>query len=167
MGPVVKLVLGFRRPFWRDVVELEGVLFLHGYGALPTWWMPADPAIPTLTGWAGGPHAARLAGTSREALQDIAVCSLADALGAPAADVASQLESCHYHDCSADPLSRGAYTYVGVGGSEAHLTLAAPVATLGRVRSRTRTSTSFRPFDSVYAPHARSRYWKKRTRWDE
>ena len=54
--------------------------------------------------------------------------SLAEALGAPVRDVASLLEACHSHDWTTDPLARGAYSYVGVGGSEAHRTLAAPVA---------------------------------------
>ena len=32
-----------------------------------------------------------------------------------------------FHDWNQDPFSRGAYTYVGVGGFDAHTTLAAPV----------------------------------------
>jgi monoamine oxidase len=129
MGPVVKVVLVFRGPFWRESAELEDVQFIHAYDrALPTWWMPADPAVPMLTGWAGGPHAARLRGKSREDMRQVAVGSLAEALGLAPGEVASQLETCHFHDWAADPLSRGAYTYVGVGGSEAYRTLAAPVA---------------------------------------
>lgn len=129
MGPVVKVVLVFRRPFWRDIAELEGGQFIHSYERmLPTWWMPHSPAVPVLTGWAGGPYAARLTGKSREDTKHIAVGSLADALGLAPGEVASQLEACHFHDWAADPLSRGAYTYVGVGGSEAYRMLAAPVA---------------------------------------
>jgi monoamine oxidase len=129
MGPVVKMVLAFRRPFWREIAELEDVQFIHAFDrALPTWWMPSDPGVPVLTGWAGGPHAARLVGKSREDMKHVAVGSLADALSLAAGEVASELETCHFHDWAADPLSRGGYTYVGVGGSEAYRTLAAPVA---------------------------------------
>jgi len=129
MGQVVKVVLGFRGPFWRSIDRLEDVQFIHVFGRpLPTWWMPLDPEVPRLTGWAGGPHAARLAGKSRAALKDLAVGSLSDALDLAPGEVAPQLESLHFHDWTADPLSRGAYTYVGVGGSEAYRTLAAPVA---------------------------------------
>jgi monoamine oxidase len=129
MGPVVKAVLTFGRPFWREIAELEDVQFVHSFDqALPTWWMPPDPEIPMLTGWAGGPFAAGLAGKSSEAVRDAAVRSLADGLGLAVTEVSSRLEACTFHDWAADPLSRGAYTYVGVGGAEAHRTLAAPVA---------------------------------------
>src|SRR5947207_12584520 len=46
-------------------------------------------------------------------------------------------------------------------------TVATPVTTPGCSRSKTTMSTSLSPLDSVYAPHARSRYWKSRTRCDE
>jgi monoamine oxidase len=129
MGPAVKVVLGFARPFWREIAGLEDVLFVHAFDrGMPTWWMPPDPSVPMLTGWAGGPYAARLAGKSHVAMRDTAVRSLAEALGLTPGEVDSRLETFHFHDWTADPLSRGAYTYVGVGGSEAYRTLAAPVA---------------------------------------
>jgi monoamine oxidase len=128
-GPVVKVVLGFRRPFWREVGELGDALFVHAYeSAVPTWWKPADPDAALLTGWAGGPYAARLLGVGGEGVAAMAVDSLAAALGLSGAEVRSQLTSWHFHDWSADPFARGAYTYVGVGGADAHRTLAAPVA---------------------------------------
>jgi monoamine oxidase len=128
MGPVVKVILHFREVVWREIAELEDVQFIHAYNMpLPTWWMPPDPAVPVLTGWAGGPCAARLAGLSREDMRHVAVGSLAEALDLAPGEVVSRLETCHFHDWATDPLSRGAYTYVGVGGSEAYRTLAAPV----------------------------------------
>ena len=129
MGPVVKVVLELRDAFWRDLRALEDVLFVHAYDReVPTWWMPVDPSRPVLTGWAGGPYAARLAGCGETAIAEAAVRSLAAALGVAEAEVESRLEVCHFHDWTNDPLARGAYTYVGVGGAEAYKTLAAPVA---------------------------------------
>jgi monoamine oxidase len=128
MGPVVKVVLAFDRPFWRETTGLEDVLFVHAYDRpVPTWWLPPDPAAPLLTGWAGGPYAARLSGLSRDAVTHHAIDSVAEALALPAKEVGSRLETCHFHDWTADPYARGAYTYVGVGGAEAYRTLAAPV----------------------------------------
>ncbi|HEY7611793.1 MAG TPA: NAD(P)/FAD-dependent oxidoreductase [Gemmatimonadales bacterium] len=129
MGPAVKVVLGFDRPLWREAPGLEDVQFIHAYDRpLPTWWLPPDPSAPLLTGWAGGPYAARLSGMAEAELADLAVTSLAEALGIQPKEVSSRLEVCYSHDWSMDPLARGAYTYVGVGGSEAYRKLAAPVA---------------------------------------
>jgi monoamine oxidase len=129
MGPVTKVILAFRRPFWREIAELEDAQFIHAYGQpLPTWWMPTDPAVPRLTGWAGGARAAALAGKSREEMKGAAVRSLASALGVAPGEVIGQLEAWLFHDWNADPLTHGAYTYVGVGGAEAHRRLAAPAA---------------------------------------
>jgi monoamine oxidase len=129
MGPVVKVMLAFDRPLWREIPGLEDVEFVHAYDRpLPTWWVPPDPSAPLVTGWAGGPYAAGLSGIGEAELTDLAVRSLADALGIAAKDVGSRVEAFYFHDWSVDPLARGAYTYVGVGGSEAYRTLAAPVA---------------------------------------
>jgi monoamine oxidase len=129
MGQVVKLVLGFRDPFWREIAALDEMLLLHDYyQPLPTWWTAAEPSLPILTGWAGGPYAARLAGLAEPELLDLAVVSLAHALGLSPRDVGARLEYHHYHDWGSDPFTRGGYTYVKVGGVGAHRTLAEPVA---------------------------------------
>lgn len=128
MGPVVKLMLRFREPFWREIGPLDDMLFLHRYDQpLPTWWAPVDPASPLLTGWAGGPYAARLAGLGQRSLLERAIGSLAATLGVPTGDVAALAESHHFHDWQADRFTRGGYSYVAVGGAEAHTALAAPV----------------------------------------
>jgi monoamine oxidase len=129
MGQVVKLVLGFREPFWREMGPLHEMLFLHDYDQpVPTWWTPAEPSLPMLTGWAGGPYAARLAGLAERQLLDLAIRSLAHALGLPPRDVAARLQYHYYHDWQSDPFARGGYTYVKLGGVDAYRTLAEPVA---------------------------------------
>src|SRR6185295_10029272 len=42
-------------------------------------------------------------------------------------DAAGQLDATYYHDWQRDPLSRGAYSYMAVGGGRARAELAAPV----------------------------------------
>jgi len=129
MGQVVKLVLGFREPFWRDIGPLDEMLFLHDYDQpLPTWWTPPEPSLPILTAWAGGPYAVRLAGVPQRELLDLAVGSLAHAVSLSRRDVGARLEYHHFCDWGSDRFARGAYTYVHVGGTEAHRTLAEPVA---------------------------------------
>jgi monoamine oxidase len=126
-GPVVKLLLRFRQPFWREIRPLRDMLFLHvPEQPFPVWWTAIDPEVPLLTAWAGGPRAARLPGTEA-ALVEPAVASLAAALDLDRRDVARRLESSHWHDWTADPFARGAYSYVRVGGADAHRELARPV----------------------------------------
>jgi monoamine oxidase len=126
-GPVVKLLLRFREPFWREIGPLRDMLFLHALEQpFPVWWTGIDPEVPLLTAWAGGPQATRLPGTEA-ALVELATASLAGALGLDRRDIARRLESTHWHDWTADPYARGAYSYVRVGGAGAHGELARPV----------------------------------------
>jgi len=129
MGRAVKVVLRFRTAFWRELAPLDRMLFLFG-GAppFPVWWTHADPEVPQITGWAGGPPAAAVDGVSSGRLAELAVASLADSLGLPHTEVMRQLEGFHHHDWNGDPFSMGAYTWVTAGGLDAHRTLAAPLA---------------------------------------
>src|SRR5688572_29569626 len=128
MGKVVKVVLRFRRAFWREMPPLDRLLFLHGAAPpFPVWWAPADPEVPHLTAWVGGPKAAALAGIGGEELAGRAVASLAETLRVGLAEVAAELEGFHHHDWNGDPFSRGAYTWVAAGGIGAHRTLAKPL----------------------------------------
>ena len=127
MGPVVKLVLRFREPFWREIGPLSDMLFLHAFEQpFPVWWTAIDPALPVLTGWAGGPQAARLEASGTDLVAP-AVASLAAALALTPHEVSRRLEAHYHHDWNADPFSRGAYTYVTAGGSEAYRALGRPV----------------------------------------
>jgi monoamine oxidase len=60
VGPVVKIVLRFRRAPWPR--GRRAPAFLHAPGApVPVSWTLAPAEAPLLLGWAGGPDAARLA----------------------------------------------------------------------------------------------------------
>lgn len=128
MGHVLKVGLVFREQFWRGTATLGDMLFLQDYTQpFPTWWSLRPAKAPLLTGWAGGPVADRLAGTSVTGLLDAAVDSLAGALGIPRRRVEEQLVSGHLHDWQTDPWAMGSYTNVLVGGINAWKTLARPL----------------------------------------
>ena len=128
MGPVVKLVLRFTEPFWRETGPLRDMFFLHAdRQPFPVWWSAIDPALPVLTAWAGGPQTSRIP-TDPSARLDAAIASLAAALDRPRVAVARALDTHWSHDWAKDPWSRGAYTYVLAGGTDAHRTLSRPVA---------------------------------------
>ena len=128
-GPVVKLMMRFHSPFWEELENgryREGAFFHAPKCKFPTVWSTVPRRAPLLNGWAGGPRAAALADGSvadwtREGLNTV------EALFGKNVDVGSRLDAVYVHDWQRDPFSRGAYSYVGVGGGNARAELAAAV----------------------------------------
>ena len=135
---VCKVVLRFREAFWDEpgffrrrvapaMDEPNRIDFLHDRkGDFPTWWTANPWRVPILTAWAGGPRADAMSQLSETGLVDRALASLARALAFPRSRLADLLESWRAHDWRRDPYSRGAYSYVGVGGLPAQRALARP-----------------------------------------
>ncbi|HEY2946525.1 MAG TPA: NAD(P)/FAD-dependent oxidoreductase [Vicinamibacteria bacterium] len=135
---VCKLVLRFREAFWDDpeffrrragraLDEPNRIDFVHDRkGDFPTWWTANPWRAPVVTAWAGGPRADALAELPESGLVDRALASLGRALGVPRSRLEDLLESWRTHDWRRDPYSRGAYSYVGVGGLSAQRALARP-----------------------------------------
>lgn len=121
VGHVVKVVLGFHEQFW----DPERVFVVSRDPFLPTWWTTSPVRSSMLTGWAGG-HAADRTLASQD-LTDRALQSLASVFGVKRREIDSKLDFVHVHNWQADPFSRGAYSYAGVGGEHAHDTLARQV----------------------------------------
>lgn len=132
MGHTVKVILQFREMFWeKDAQELprmERLSFLFSDDeVMPTWWTTHPVLTPTLTGWAGGPRAAKLAHQSDAAIAGQALEALARVLRVRRGALEARLEAWHLHNWSADPYACGAYSYVRVGGIDAPGQLAAPL----------------------------------------
>jgi monoamine oxidase len=129
-GPVIKIQLRFASAFWEqlDGGHYRDTSFFHApHTEFPTFWTQAPAHAPMLVAWAGGPRVTRIAAGASPA--DIARTALASlqALFGKGVDVSRELEGYYYHDWQQDPLARGAYSYVTVGGSEARATLARPL----------------------------------------
>lgn len=143
MGEVVRISLLFRERFWRDrrapsIPEdvrrkLTELSFLFTPGEVPPTWWTANPATtPILTAWVGGPKATELrrsiaARGEPQALTRRCLATLARIFELPFAELQGLLVSSHEHDWSADPYSRGAYSYVPAGALDAPAKLADPV----------------------------------------
>jgi monoamine oxidase len=149
MSPVRKLLLRFRDVFWEEPGFVEERLprsnrpgtsprrsppgartlsFLHDAAApFPTLWTAAPRRVPVITAWAGGPQA-RALGHDEARVVDLALGALARALSLRRRSLDERLEGWATHDWQADPFSRGAYSYVQVGGQRAPRRLARPVA---------------------------------------
>jgi len=128
MGQAVKIILRMRRPFWKELADLRGMLFLHDFTQpLPTWWTTSPRETPLITGWAAGPQLQHIGDAEGEGLLQLAIQSLAGALSIPDEAVSRELVAWHHHDWRSDPFTRGAYSYVLAGGIDAWRILAEPL----------------------------------------
>jgi hypothetical protein len=143
MGHAVRVVLLFRDSFWRnrrapsipDAIrrKLADLSFLFTPTEVPpTWWTPNPAPTPMLTAWIGGTKATELrrsiaASGDPLALQRRCLATLARIFEISFAELQNLLVSWHEHDWSADPYSRGAYSYVPAGALDAPAKLCVPV----------------------------------------
>lgn len=128
-GPVLKVMLHFRRPFWeeQDGGRYGDGSFFHAPGNMfPTFWTTLPAHTSLLTAWVGGPSAARLCELSDDEIVRRALDCAAAVFSRGAQ--ALELEAAYVHNWHRDAFARGAYSYVAVGGGSAREILAAPLA---------------------------------------
>jgi len=124
MGHAVRFTMVFRRRLWPETMS-----FLMTLESLPrVWWTARPEESHSLTGWVGGPSALELTGLGDDELKGLAVTAVAMALGIGEDEVRTELAGFHTHDWETDRWSRGAYTWVPVGGLEASAAMGVPVA---------------------------------------
>lgn len=129
MGRVVKVVLWFRTSFWEHIRNGrygEAGFFRSEDGPFPAYWTQFPVRSEVIVAWAGGPSAIALDGNSPPELVERARSDFGELLGEPAL-ARSEFAGGTMHDWYGDAYSRGAYSYVAVGGGNARSMLAAPV----------------------------------------
>lgn len=136
MGSIVKTILQFREPFWETEQfatlpkgeSLRDACFLHAHGPkVFTWWTMLPVRSNVLVGWSGGPSADALSHRKPEEVTRQALNSLSQFLQVDASELVTRLDRSTVADWQADPFSRGAYSYTGVGGIGAQKALAQAV----------------------------------------
>jgi monoamine oxidase len=136
MGKVMRVVLRFRRRFWDElrprhpgpVKTLSTLRFLFSQeDCFPTWWTTMPEKLPVITGWAPSHHAEQLSGRDQDFVTEKALDTLGRVLNVSPQKLTQLLDAAYFHDWQSDPFSRGAYSYVGVGGEGAQEELAAAV----------------------------------------
>ncbi|MET4389290.1 monoamine oxidase [Bradyrhizobium sp. F1.4.3] len=111
-GNVIKILLRFEKPWWRDRAEYLGDLtFLLSDETIPVWWTQRPADHPVLTGWFGGPRTAELSGLDPQALIDAAIDSLAAVFDLPRSDLARDVVAAVATNWAHDPFARGAYSW--------------------------------------------------------
>jgi len=121
-GPVLKILLRFSDRFWPRRLAILAC----ASGPLTLYWPIACRSArdnPVLIAYATGPRAAALADISEDEATAIAVRDLGRLF--PKAEVGGKLVGSRRIDWAADPLARGGYSFVRVGGAGAREMLAA------------------------------------------
>lgn len=121
MGAVIKILLQFNERFWEhmDDNNLSEMGFLFSTEAIPTWWTQYPIHTAMLTGWLGGPAAARLKGESKENILQVALRSLGFVFRISSEVLKEKISAWQVVNWEDEPFSRGSYSYDMVGSSEA------------------------------------------------
>jgi monoamine oxidase len=124
MGHVARVNVVVRERFWANAIA--DLSFVHTpERKFNVWWTMYPLAAPVVVGWSGGPPALDLAAGGD--VEGRAVAELARAFGLRRSRLEALIDSLHTHDWTRDPHTRGAYSYVGVGGINAAKRLSQPV----------------------------------------
>jgi monoamine oxidase len=133
MGKVVRVVLRFRERFWERLrprqpeKSLADLRFLFSQEPwFPTWWTTMPDKLPIITAWAPFHDAEKLCGHDDSFVIDKALQTIARLFGVSSQRVAGLFERAYWHNWENDPFSRGAYSYVKVGGDSAQRDVGAP-----------------------------------------
>jgi len=133
VGHVYRLNVRLRAAAWRalwpagaGLPASTGFGFIHAQvGGIPVWWSLTDE--PVLVAWAGGPAALALGRLEPRERRRCALRSLAALIGVPAARLERAVAGCQHWDWTADPFSRGAYSFTAAGQDESARKLRAPL----------------------------------------
>ena len=133
-GYACRIVLRLRDTAWEeDVIPAElrarrGAAFgflQSSEEAFPVWWAQAPD--PVLVGWTGGPRAKAMAGLPKKEIFHRALHTLSRLFHARVDVLADFVVDWLAHDWTADPFSRGAYSFSMAGFEDAPQRLATPV----------------------------------------
>jgi len=126
-GNVVKVAMWFRTAFWESAEHgryRNGGFFRGIHTPFVAYWTRVPERSRLIVAWAGGPKADALRGIAPDRLGELAAQNFGEMFGVQAVH---ELEGAVVHDWANDPFSRGAYSYVRVGGARARARLAEPL----------------------------------------
>lgn len=119
VGPIVKLLLRFREPFWAEHRAKDFTMLHLTQSEQQAWWRCAPFASPVLVGWSAGPQAKRKV-TVAHAVKSFERAFRMERLG-------RLLDAAIVVDWAADPFARGGYMVQPVGVPKPLEALFAPV----------------------------------------
>lgn len=134
-GSVIKILLQFNEPFWESEwmtrpagIKLDDASFIFSKAPIPTWWTQNPKKNALLTGWLGGPDAAKMSLVSDEDILQAAIESLAFIFKLEPDALIHMLSASLVVNWTNDPFTKGSYTYATVNAEAALSLLKTPVA---------------------------------------
>ncbi len=121
-GTVVKVVLQFKKPFWK-----QDTGFVFGNEAIPTWWTQYPLINNLFTGWVGGPQAQRLSLHSDGELLALALRSLSNIYQLPVGTMRNNLLHSFIFNWEKIGESLGGYSYPTTESGKARKLLKTPL----------------------------------------
>ena len=127
-GSVIKILLEFRTPFWRELRPGANTLFILGEQPVPTWWTQVDEGSTLLTGWLTGENMRRFQALDPQDRLAQCLSSLAAIFSRDIAFLRDQLAASRIFDWQEQPYVHGGYSFDMVMTPACRQLLRAPVA---------------------------------------
>jgi monoamine oxidase len=133
-GAIIKILLEFDELFWttKETEQLAGASlvnmgFLLSDEEIPTWWTQVPQHSAVLTGWLGGPPAAKKVAMADHEILDQSLQSLANIFKKDAEILKDKLVAFNIVNWTADPFTLGSYAYDTVAAAASRNVLNEPV----------------------------------------
>jgi monoamine oxidase len=120
-GPITKILLRFRKPFWPAELERLSTPLTARFWWRPGWGRPDEE--PVLVAYLGGTSARRINDLGPAAAIELALADLRTVFDA---DQTKNLVDSRFVDWSSEPFTRMGYSFVRPGGVGARSQLATP-----------------------------------------
>lgn len=127
-GSVIKILLEFRAPFWREGRPGAKTMFILSEQPVPVWWTQADERSTLLTGWLTGENMRRFQALDPQERLEQCLLSLAAIFSRDIVSLRSELAAFRIFDWQDQPFVHGGYSFDMVTTPACRQLLRTPVA---------------------------------------
>lgn len=128
-GAVIKINFQFKNQFWEEETgnKIQDAGFIISDYNIPTWWTQHPIKSGMLTGWIAGPKAFELRNAGNKEILNEAIKTLAYIFNVDEQRIKEKLVGHYITNWTAEPFTRGAYSYATLDTHWAKKKLSEPV----------------------------------------
>jgi monoamine oxidase len=127
-GYVIKILLEFRTPFWREGRPGAQTMFILSEQPVPVWWTQVQEQSTLLTGWLTGENMRRFQALDQQGRLEQCLLSLAAIFSRDLASLRGELAAFRIFDWREQPFVHGGYSFDMVSTPACRQLLRTPVA---------------------------------------